>query len=68
MRLTLGEGEAAVEILRGIDLSVATGETLAAYAKENIVDPAGFAGGLFWMTDLTGGNIGGCCLSIRLSD
>ena len=29
MRLTLGEGEAAVEILRGIDLSVATGETLA---------------------------------------
>nr|WP_250894030.1 ATP-binding cassette domain-containing protein [Croceibacterium selenioxidans] len=29
MRLTLGEGEAAVEILRGIDLIVPTGETLA---------------------------------------
>jgi len=29
LRLTLGEGEAAVEILRGIDLTVATGETLA---------------------------------------
>ena len=29
LRLTLGEGEAAVEILRGIDLDVAQGETLA---------------------------------------
>ncbi|VVS97080.1 ABC transporter ATP-binding protein [Erythrobacter sp. EC-HK427] len=29
LRLTLGEGEAAVEILRGIDLDVAPGETLA---------------------------------------
>ncbi|APE26960.1 ABC transporter ATP-binding protein [Aurantiacibacter gangjinensis] len=29
LRLTLGEGEAAVEILRGIDLSVQQGETLA---------------------------------------
>ncbi len=46
----------------------ATGMKLAAYAKQKIVDPAGFAGGLFWMTDLTGGNTGGCCLSLRLSD
>ena len=29
LRLTLGEGEAAVEILRGIDLAVQPGETLA---------------------------------------
>ena len=29
LRLTLGEGDAAVEILRGIDLEVAQGETLA---------------------------------------
>lgn len=29
LRLTLGEGEAAVEVLRGVDLSVFTGETLA---------------------------------------
>ena len=29
LRLTLGEGDAAVEILRGIDLVVPTGETLA---------------------------------------
>lgn len=46
----------------------AVGRPLAVYAKDEIVDPAGFAGGLFWMTDLTGGNIGGCCLSLRLSD
>ena len=29
LRLTLGEGRAAVEILRGIDLTVTEGETLA---------------------------------------
>ena len=29
LRLTLGEGESAVEILRGIDLAIGTGETLA---------------------------------------
>ena len=46
----------------------AMGQKLAAYAKSKIVDPSGFEGGLFWMTDLTGGNTGGCCLSLRLSD
>lgn len=46
----------------------ATGKTLTAYAEEKIVKPAGFAGDLFWMTDTSGRNIGGCCLSIRLSD
>ncbi|RXZ65816.1 serine hydrolase domain-containing protein [Pelagerythrobacter rhizovicinus] len=54
--------------LLGVLVEEATGRSLADYAKEKIVDPAGFAGNLFWMTDLTGGNIGGCCLSIRLSD
>lgn len=49
-------------------VAAATGHSLAAYAKTKIVDPAGFAGGLFWMSDLTGGNIGGCCLSLRLAD
>jgi CubicO group peptidase (beta-lactamase class C family) len=49
-------------------VAAATGQPLAVYAKRKIVDPAGFAGGLFWMTDLTGNNIGGCCLSLRLSD
>jgi CubicO group peptidase (beta-lactamase class C family) len=54
--------------LLGDLVAAATGQSLAAYAKKKVVDPAGFAGPLFWMSDLTGGNIGGCCLSIRLSD
>ena len=54
--------------LLGLIVEQATGKSLAAYAAEKIVEPAGFAGGLFWMQDLTGGNIGGCCLSLRLSD
>lgn len=54
--------------LLGLIVERATGKTLAAYAAEKIVRPAGFAGGLFWMQDLTGGNIGGCCISLRLSD
>lgn len=54
--------------LLGDLVAAATGQSLAAYAKKKIVDPAGFEGPLFWMSDLTGGNIGGCCLSIRLSD
>jgi len=41
---------------------------MADYAKAKIVDPAGFAGGMFWMTDPRGGNIGGCCISLRLAD
>ena len=54
--------------LLGLIVEQATGQSLAAYAAEKIVEPAGFEGGLFWMQDLTGGNIGGCCLSLRLSD
>jgi CubicO group peptidase (beta-lactamase class C family) len=54
--------------LLGDLVTAATGQSLAAYAKQKIVDPAGFAGPLFWMTDLAGANIGGCCLSLRLSD
>lgn len=54
--------------LLGLIVEKATGKSLAAYAAEKIVAPAGFEDGLFWMQDLTGGNIGGCCLSLRLSD
>ncbi|MEZ5682276.1 MAG: serine hydrolase [Erythrobacter sp.] len=54
--------------LLGLIVEQATGKSLAAYSAEKIVAPAGFAGGMFWMQDLTGGNIGGCCLSLRLSD
>lgn len=54
--------------LIGLLVENAVGMPLAEYAKSRIVDSAGFEGGLFWMVDPRGGNIGGCCLSIRLSD
>ncbi|MFO6447485.1 serine hydrolase domain-containing protein [Erythrobacter sp. NE805] len=54
--------------LIGVLVENAVGKPLAVYAKAKIVDPAGFAGGLFWMVDPRGGNIGGCCLSLRLAD
>jgi CubicO group peptidase (beta-lactamase class C family) len=54
--------------LIGVLVENAVGKPLAEYAKDKIVEPAGFAGGLFWMVDPRGGNIGGCCLSIRLAD
>lgn len=54
--------------LIGVVVENAVGLPLAAYAQRKIVEPAGFEGGLFWMTDPRGGNIGGCCLSLRLSD
>jgi CubicO group peptidase (beta-lactamase class C family) len=54
--------------LIGVLVENAVGKPLAEYAKAKIVDPAGFEGGLFWMVDPRGGNIGGCCLSIRLSE
>ena len=54
--------------LIGLLVENAVGMPLAEYAKAKIVDPAGFAGDLFWMVDPRGGNIGGCCLSITLAD
>ena len=39
LRLTLGDGPAAVEILRGIDLDVASGETLALLGRPDWVQP-----------------------------
>nr|ADM63079.1 lipase/esterase [uncultured bacterium] len=54
--------------LIGVLVENAVGLPLAAYAQSKIVEPAGFEGGLFWMVDPRGGSIGGCCLSIRLSD
>ncbi len=54
--------------LIGVLVENAIGLPLAEYAQTRIVEPAGFAGGLFWMVDPRGGNIGGCCLSLRLSD
>jgi len=54
--------------LIGVIVARATGRRLSDYAEEKIVRPAGFAGDLFWMVDAAGQNIGGCCLSLRLSD
>ena len=54
--------------LIGVLVENAVGKSLAEYAQAKIVEPAGFAGGLFWMVDPRGGNIGGCCLSITLAD
>ena len=54
--------------LIGVLVENAVGKPLAEYAQSMIAEPAGFEGGLFWMVDPRGGNIGGCCLSIRLSD
>ncbi|WP_265529137.1 serine hydrolase domain-containing protein [Sphingomicrobium marinum] len=46
----------------------AVGRSLADYAREKIVGPAGFEGDLFWQVDPVGQNIGGCCLMLRLAD
>ncbi len=54
--------------LIGMVVENAVGLPLAEYAQEKIVEPAGFEGGLFWMSDPRGGNIGGCCLSLTLRD
>lgn len=54
--------------LLGDIVSAAVGQDLASYARSRIVEPAGFAGSLFWMTDLSNQPIAGCCVSLRLSD
>lgn len=54
--------------LIGLVVENAVGLPLAAYAKQKVVNPAGFEADMFWMSDPRGGSIGGCCLSIRLAD
>lgn len=54
--------------LLGVIVERATGRSLSDYAKEKIVDPAGFEGDLFWMRDRAGHNIGPCCLSLGMRD
>ena len=54
--------------LLGLIVERAVGSTLAEYAARTLVPAAGFEGELFWMQDLTGGSIAGCCLSLTLAD
>ncbi len=54
--------------LLGLIVERAVGMSLAEYSKSKIVDPAGFEAPMFWMTEPSGRNIGGCCLSLRLAD
>ena len=54
--------------LLGLIVERAVGMSLAEYAAQTLVPAAGFEGELFWMQDLTGGSIGGCCLSLTLAD
>ncbi len=54
--------------LIGVLVENAVGLPLAKYAKSKLVDPAGFEDSMFWMIDPRGGNIGGCCISLRLAD
>ncbi len=54
--------------LLGVLVERAVGMSLADYAKVKIVNPAGFAGDMFWMSEQAGRSIGGCCLSLRLAD
>ncbi|MEM7664316.1 MAG: serine hydrolase [Pseudomonadota bacterium] len=54
--------------LIGLLVENAIGLSLAEYSQSKIVEPAGFEGNMFWMVDPRGGNIGGCCLSLRLAD
>lgn len=54
--------------LLGIVVERAVGKSMADYAKEKIVDPAGFASPMFWMEDAAGNNIGPCCLSLAMAD
>ena len=54
--------------LIGMVVENAVGLSLAQYAQEKIVEPAGFESPMFWMSDTRGGSIGGCCLSLTLGD
>ena len=54
--------------LIGMVIENAVGLSLAQYAQEKIVEPAGFESPMFWMDDTRGGSIGGCCLSLTLGD
>jgi CubicO group peptidase (beta-lactamase class C family) len=54
--------------LIGVLVAKATRKPLAAYLSEKIWKPYGMERDAFWMTDQTGQEVGGCCLSVSLRD
>ncbi|MDR6851172.1 CubicO group peptidase (beta-lactamase class C family) [Sphingomonas sp. BE123] len=54
--------------LIGVLVRRATGKSLSAYLEEKIWKPFGMERDAFWMTDQTGAEVSGCCLSVSLRD
>ncbi len=54
--------------LVGIMVSKAVGKSLADYASEKIWKPYGMEQDAIWMTDTSGQERGGCCISMTLRD
>lgn len=54
--------------LIGVLVRRATGKSLSAYLSEKIWQPYGMERDAFWMTDQTGSEVSGCCLSVSLRD
>lgn len=54
--------------LAGVLVEKATGKSLADYLSEKIWQPYGMEKDAWWQVDLSGGNIGGCCMSAVLRD
>jgi CubicO group peptidase (beta-lactamase class C family) len=54
--------------LIGVLVTKATGKPLATYLSEKVWKPYGMERDAFWMTDQSGQEIGGCCLSVSLRD
>jgi len=54
--------------LVGSLVRAATGRSLSDYLSEKIWAPLGMEADAYWMTDLSGGEIAGCCLSATLRD
>ncbi|GAA0731644.1 serine hydrolase domain-containing protein [Sphingomonas japonica] len=54
--------------LIGVLVGRATGKPLATYLSEKVWKPAGMETDAFWMTDPSGKEVSGCCLSVSLRD
>ncbi|QDX28093.1 beta-lactamase family protein [Sphingomonas suaedae] len=54
--------------LIGVLVRRATGKTLSAYLSEKVWRRYGMERDAFWMTDQTGAEVSGCCLSVSLRD